>query len=275
MSEFQDPDDVVKLCIRPNIDAWARFCEECDVTVKQKGLTPPNTACALCHKKIGDRNNALWNHVSNQKNRPPIKDFGHLDGSEKDRFEKDFNDPEFAKIRRMQTAIRDTRETEQVTAQPTTPTETPPENESDTVYFHNLNDTVREGRIYATFSQYGTIIDFKLYAIPGTTKSRGMGRVQFATKDMAMAAIANLDDRNYHGQNLRVKWFDKDAPRVNLPSGKRSPPDERDFQANKRIDRGTNQTPQWLCRYCRTENNEGKTLCRFCDTHFWCNFDWV
>lgn len=72
------------------------------------------------------------------------------------------------------------------------------------IYVGNLQYSSTEEQIEQLFSEYGKVSSVKLIKDRETGRSRGFGFVEMEEEEGAKAAIEALDNKEYHGRNLRV-----------------------------------------------------------------------
>jgi len=72
------------------------------------------------------------------------------------------------------------------------------------LYVGNLPYTVNSDELRKLFSEYGEIIDAIVIVDRATGRSKGFGFVEFATDEMADAAIKAMQDKEIEGRKMVV-----------------------------------------------------------------------
>lgn len=72
------------------------------------------------------------------------------------------------------------------------------------LYVGNLPYTVNSDELRKLFSEYGEIIDAIVIVDRATGRSKGFGFVEFATDEMADAAIKAMQDKEIEGRKIVV-----------------------------------------------------------------------
>ena len=72
------------------------------------------------------------------------------------------------------------------------------------LYVGNLPYTVNSDELRKLFSEYGEIIDAIVIVDRATGRSKGFGFVEFATDEMADAAIKAMQDKEIEGRKVVV-----------------------------------------------------------------------
>jgi len=99
------------------------------------------------------------------------------------------------------------------------------------LFVGNLAYGTTEDSLREVFSQFGEVVDLKIVTEYGTGRSKGFAFVEFATEDMAQAAIEGLNEKEVDGRNIFVKVAQPRAPRENRGGG-------RSFGGDRRGGRG-------------------------------------
>lgn len=72
------------------------------------------------------------------------------------------------------------------------------------LYVGNLPYTVNSDELRKIFSEYGEIVDAIVIVDRATGRSKGFGFVEFATDEMADAAIKAMQDKEIEGRKVVV-----------------------------------------------------------------------
>ena len=72
------------------------------------------------------------------------------------------------------------------------------------LYVGNLPYTVNSDELRKLFSEYGEIVDAIVIVDRATGRSKGFGFVEFATDEMADAAIKAMQDKEIEGRKMVV-----------------------------------------------------------------------
>jgi polyadenylate-binding protein len=72
------------------------------------------------------------------------------------------------------------------------------------VYVKNIEAEVTDEEFRELFGRYGDITSATISRDPESGKSRGFGFVNFVTHESAQQAVSELNDKDFHGQNLYV-----------------------------------------------------------------------
>ncbi|KAL1888745.1 Protein phosphatase PP2A regulatory subunit B [Sporothrix stenoceras] len=72
------------------------------------------------------------------------------------------------------------------------------------IYIKNLNPDVTDEEFRELFEKYGTVTSSTIARDQDTGKSRGFGFINFTAHEAAAAAVAELNERDFHGQELYV-----------------------------------------------------------------------
>lgn len=72
------------------------------------------------------------------------------------------------------------------------------------IYIKNLNPEVTDDEFRELFEKYGTVTSSTIARDQETGKSRGFGFINFTAHEAAAAAVAELNERDFHGQELYV-----------------------------------------------------------------------
>ncbi len=84
------------------------------------------------------------------------------------------------------------------------------------IYVGNLPFTVDHEKLKELFSSYGEIEEATVISDKFSGRSKGFGFVTFKEDESAKKAIAEMNDKEVEGRNLKVneaKPFDPDKPR--------------------------------------------------------------
>ena len=85
------------------------------------------------------------------------------------------------------------------------------------VYVGNLPFSVNQDKLKELFTEFGEITEATLISDKFSGRSKGFGFVTFAKKEDAAKAIAEMNDKEVEGRNLKVseaKPMDPDRPRT-------------------------------------------------------------
>jgi len=80
------------------------------------------------------------------------------------------------------------------------------ENTQNTVYISNLSYERDRNGIKSMFAQFGEIKNIKIVVEPATNQSRGMAFVEMSNAAQAKNAIEALDQKNFDGRTIKVKY---------------------------------------------------------------------
>ncbi|CAK7265352.1 Protein phosphatase PP2A regulatory subunit B [Sporothrix epigloea] len=72
------------------------------------------------------------------------------------------------------------------------------------IYIKNLSSDVTDEEFRELFEKYGTVTSSTIARDQDTGKSRGFGFINFTSHEAAAAAVAELNERDFHGQELYV-----------------------------------------------------------------------
>ncbi|CAK7233865.1 Protein phosphatase PP2A regulatory subunit B [Sporothrix curviconia] len=72
------------------------------------------------------------------------------------------------------------------------------------IYIKNLSPEVTDEEFRELFEKYGTVTSSTIARDQETGKSRGFGFINFTSHEAAAAAVAELNERDFHGQELYV-----------------------------------------------------------------------
>ena len=81
------------------------------------------------------------------------------------------------------------------------------------IYVKNLDSDVTDEQFRELFERYGEVTSASIAREPETEKSRGFGFVNFIRHESAEQAVDDLNDTNFHGQNLYVGRAQKKSER--------------------------------------------------------------
>lgn len=83
---------------------------------------------------------------------------------------------------------------------------------SNKVYVGNLPWSIRDEKLAEIFSEAGEVVSARVITDRATNRSKGFGFVEFASDDMAQAAIEKFNEFEIEGRALRVNEA-QDKPR--------------------------------------------------------------
>ncbi|CAK7240622.1 MAG: Protein phosphatase PP2A regulatory subunit B [Sporothrix thermara] len=72
------------------------------------------------------------------------------------------------------------------------------------IYIKNINPEVTDEEFRELFEKYGTVTSSTIARDQETGKSRGFGFINFTSHEAAATAVAELNERDFHGQELYV-----------------------------------------------------------------------
>jgi len=72
------------------------------------------------------------------------------------------------------------------------------------VYVGNLPFSVTQDELKEAFSKFGEVTEVVLITDKFSGRSKGFGFVSFAKKDDAEKAVAEMNDKEFQGRNLKV-----------------------------------------------------------------------
>ena len=93
------------------------------------------------------------------------------------------------------------------------------------VYVGNLPFSVGQEELKELFAEFGEITEATIISDKFSGRSTGFGFVTFATKEEAEKAVAEMNDKEMQGRQLKVsiaKPMDPDRPRPERSFGNRS-----------------------------------------------------
>jgi nucleolin len=105
---------------------------------------------------------------------------------------------------------------EEATPKKTAPVKTQAQSNSDCkeLFLKNLSWNTDDNKLYEFFGNYGTVNNVKVLYDKTTGRARGLGFVEFSTRDEAQAAIDDAANLTVDGRLLQVTYSDqKDAGR--------------------------------------------------------------
>ncbi len=101
------------------------------------------------------------------------------------------------------------------------------------VYVGNLPFDVEDDKLKEIFASYGEIEEAIVIKNKFNDRSKGFGFVTFKDEESAKKAIAEMNEKDVEGRNLKVneaRPIDPDRPRRSFDRGPR-----RDFKNNRRF----------------------------------------
>lgn len=84
-------------------------------------------------------------------------------------------------------------------------------NRHRTVFVSNISYDRTEDELRALFSQVGTIASVRLPTDRDSGKRKGFGFVEYLDVEMALSAVRNLHEIDFHGRPLKVNMADQDT----------------------------------------------------------------
>lgn len=93
---------------------------------------------------------------------------------------------------------------------------------STKVYVGNLAFTVKEEELREKFASYGELTEVVIITDKMSGRSKGFGFVTFADDEAAKKAIAELNEKEFQGRNLKVneaRPMEERPPRRNFNRG--------------------------------------------------------
>ena len=72
------------------------------------------------------------------------------------------------------------------------------------IYVGNMNYNTSEDQLRDLFGQYGTVLSANIIIDRETHRPKGFGFVEMEDDNAAIAAISQLDGKDFDGRNLRV-----------------------------------------------------------------------
>ena len=105
------------------------------------------------------------------------------------------------------------------------------------VYVGNLPFSVDDAKLKELFSAHGETEEATVIKDKFSGRSKGFGFVTFKEDESAKKAIAEMNDKEVEGRNLKVneaKPMDPDRPRRDSRGDSRGPP-RRDFNSRRRF----------------------------------------
>lgn len=75
---------------------------------------------------------------------------------------------------------------------------------SNTVFVGNLSYSVEGTDLRSAFANFGDVTEAKVIKDFHTGRSKGYGFVTFSTENEAQKAVAEMNDREINGRNIRV-----------------------------------------------------------------------
>jgi RNA recognition motif-containing protein len=104
------------------------------------------------------------------------------------------------------------------------------------LFVGNISWSVSEDQLRELFAQYGEVTDVRLVTDRMTGRSKGFAFVEYATEEMALAAVEALHNFEVDGRALMVSIARPPAPRADGPGGGRSfdRPRSGGFRSNDR-----------------------------------------
>lgn len=83
------------------------------------------------------------------------------------------------------------------------------------IYVGNMSYNTSEGELQNLFEQYGTVLSVNIITDRETNRPKGFGFVEMEDDSAALAAISDLDGKDFGGRNLRVNEALERRPRQN------------------------------------------------------------
>ena len=83
------------------------------------------------------------------------------------------------------------------------------------IYVGNMSYNTSEGELQNLFEQYGTVLSVNIITDRETNRPKGFGFVEMEDDSAALAAISDLDGKDFGGRNLRVNEALGRRPRQN------------------------------------------------------------
>lgn len=106
--------------------------------------------------------------------------------------------------------------------------------EPGVMYLGHIPHGFYEKEMHGYFSQYGEVTRIRLSRSKKTARSRGFAFIEFADKDVAMAAAKSMDGYLMHGQSLVVKMVDPEKVHPDTFKGANRPFRKIPFAAMER-----------------------------------------
>jgi len=86
---------------------------------------------------------------------------------------------------------------------------------SKKIYVGNMNYSTTEHDLEELFTQFGTVLNVNIVTDRDTNRSKGFAFVEMEDGDAADKAIAEMNDKEFQGRNLRVNVAKSRKPRTN------------------------------------------------------------
>jgi RNA recognition motif-containing protein len=86
---------------------------------------------------------------------------------------------------------------------------------SKKIYVGNVNYAATEDELEDLFNQYGTVLSVNIVTDRDTNRSKGFAFVEMEDNDAADKAIAEMNNQEFQGRNLRVNEAQQRKPRRN------------------------------------------------------------
>ena len=86
---------------------------------------------------------------------------------------------------------------------------------SKKIYVGNMNYSTTEAELEELFAQYGSVLNVNIITDRITNQSRGFAFVEMEDSDAADTAIAEINDTEFKGRQLKVNEARERKPRKN------------------------------------------------------------
>ena len=83
------------------------------------------------------------------------------------------------------------------------------------IYVGNMSYSTTEDELENLFAQYGTVLTVNIVTDRNTNRSKGFAFVEMEDSDSADKAIAEMNNMEFQGRNLKVNEALKRKPRTN------------------------------------------------------------